>query len=249
MKYSDETLMAYADGELDAETSARVEAAAAADPALARVIARHRALREELRRGFDPVIGEPVPEKLLAAVRSDAAEPIDLRARRHAGRSDAAPAAQSRWSWAQWGAIAASLLIGVLAGSRLWTGPEPMLLHSEGTGLSAGGELAFALTGKLATESDPGDAVRLGPSFRAETGEYCRSFAIARAAGLACREAGRWRVELLAVAEAAATPGETYRMAGAELPKPVREAIDGRIQGEPLDAAGEAAAMEQGWRD
>lgn len=249
MKYSDEILMAYADGELDAETSARVEAAAAADPALARVVARHRALREELRRGFDTVIGEPVPEQLLAAVRSGAAEPIDLGARRHARRSDAALAAQSRWSWAQWGAIAASLVIGVLAGTRFWTGPEPMLLHSEATGLSAGGELASALTGKLASESDPGDAVRLGPSFRAETGEYCRSFAIARAAGLACREEGRWRVELLAVSEVAAAPGESYRMAGAELPKPLRETIDDRIEGEPLDAAGEAAAVERGWRD
>jgi hypothetical protein len=249
MKFSDEILMAYADGELDAETSARVEAAAAADPALARLVDRHRALREELRRGFDSVIGEPVPEQLLAAARNSASEPIDLAARRRAGGSDGAPAAQGRWSWPQWSAVAASLVIGVLAGSRLWTGPEPMLLHSEGTGLSAGGELASALTGKLASESDPGDTVRLGPSFRAENGEYCRSFAIALAAGLACREGDRWRVELLAVSEPATAPGESYRMAGAELPKPLRQAIDERIEGEPLDAAAEVAARKQGWRD
>jgi len=44
MTFSDETIMAYVDGELDAPARAAVDASLATDPELARRIARHRAL-------------------------------------------------------------------------------------------------------------------------------------------------------------------------------------------------------------
>ena len=95
MNIDDQTLMAYADDELDAATRAQVEAALARDPALAARVEEHRALRAELNAAFDPVLDEPVPDRLLAAVkppvRGDSA-PIDLasvrqrRAAKTAGR-------------------------------------------------------------------------------------------------------------------------------------------------------------------
>ncbi|MFN3843995.1 MAG: zf-HC2 domain-containing protein, partial [Rehaibacterium terrae] len=63
MRISDERLMAYVDGELDAAQAAQVEAAIAADPALAAAVARQRRLRERLRAAFDPVLDQPVPER------------------------------------------------------------------------------------------------------------------------------------------------------------------------------------------
>ena len=75
MKITDEQLMAYADGELDAAAAAEVEAAIAADPALAEAVARHRALRRQLRDAFAPGLDEPVPEHLMALVRAPAAKP------------------------------------------------------------------------------------------------------------------------------------------------------------------------------
>ena len=52
MHFSDETLMAYADGELDPATGAQVEAAMAGDAAMAGRVARHRAMpRHSLRAG------------------------------------------------------------------------------------------------------------------------------------------------------------------------------------------------------
>ena len=52
MKFSQEDLMAYADGELDAETRAAVEAAMAEDPSIAAEVARHRALRDRVHGAF-----------------------------------------------------------------------------------------------------------------------------------------------------------------------------------------------------
>ncbi len=69
MNFSEETLMAYVDGELDAATREQVEQAVAADPEVARRVAAHQALNRELRAGFDPVLEEPVPARLVSLVR------------------------------------------------------------------------------------------------------------------------------------------------------------------------------------
>jgi anti-sigma factor RsiW len=55
MNFDDETLMAYADGELDGTARAAVEAAMAADAALAERVARHHELRRRLQAAFEPV--------------------------------------------------------------------------------------------------------------------------------------------------------------------------------------------------
>ncbi len=64
----DETLVAYVDGELDQDAAREVEAAIAADPALAETV---RALREgaaTLRAAFAEPVRAEVPERLIAAV-------------------------------------------------------------------------------------------------------------------------------------------------------------------------------------
>src|SRR5579862_1257434 len=99
MTFNEETLIAYADGELDAATRAALEAAAASDPQLAARIARHRALRARLQEAFAPVLAEPVPERLLASTRGEAPRQ---------GASNVVrlePRARPRWSWPEWSAI------------------------------------------------------------------------------------------------------------------------------------------------
>jgi hypothetical protein len=113
----------------------------------------------------------------------------------------------------------------------------------------AGGTLARALTAQLASRQPPDAPVQIGVSFRARSGLYCRSFVLrdkTALAGLACRDQGAWRVQMLA---AAATPPGTgaYRSAGSAMPPQLAQAIDGLIAGEPLDAQAEAAARERGW--
>jgi anti-sigma factor RsiW len=240
MSFDEETLIAYADGEVDAATGAAVEAAAASDPQLAQRIAQHRALRGRLHAAFAPVLEERVPERLIATVRGGAAavsaeNVIALRPR-------------PRWSWPQWGAMAASLVLGVLLGLLLRPSGAPIATR-DGQ-ILASGPLARALSDQLASTAAPGAPVEVGVSFRAKSGAYCRSFVLhagGSLAGLACREQALWQVMVLAPAEGPGAPG-AYRPAASPLPPAVARSLDELIAGEPLDAAGEAQARSRGWQ-
>jgi anti-sigma factor RsiW len=61
---TDSELQAYADGRLGEERSRAVEAWLAARPDDAERIAAYRRLGEELRRAYDPVLDEPLPDWL-----------------------------------------------------------------------------------------------------------------------------------------------------------------------------------------
>ncbi|TAK88099.1 MAG: anti-sigma factor [Betaproteobacteria bacterium] len=68
-------LQAYADGRLDAERGAAVEAWLAARPEEAERITEYRRITEELRAAYDPVLDEPVPERLAQALGARARWP------------------------------------------------------------------------------------------------------------------------------------------------------------------------------
>lgn len=247
MQFPDETLMAYADGELDADTRRQIETAMAADPTIAERVAKHRALRADLGAAFGGVLDEPMPPHLLDAANSSpaparAATVTDLSAARAAksgGKSSRS------WSWPEWTAIAASLLIGVLAGRSALQPERSQMFATGADGIVATGELSAALDEQLSgTEQD--GSVHIGLSFRAKGGNYCRSFATGTAAGFACREDSQWRVRALNEAGSQGTGGD-YRMAGSELPPAVLAAIDEVIEGEALDREQERAARGQDW--
>lgn len=243
MTFPDEVLMAYADDELDARTRAAVEAAMASDPQIAQRIAHHKALRTRFHSAFNKVLDEPVPARLLQVVRSD------LPA---AGKSNIVPLRRPvrRWTWQQWSAIAATLIVGVIAGRLMWVrsgNPGPLIMR--GGRVLASGSLADALSDRLAAAQTTTDPVRIGVSFRAKSGDYCRTFTLAppaALAGLACRAADGWRVQVLARTE---SPGAgTYRQAASPVPPAVIAAVGNLIAGEPLDAGAEAAARQRHWQ-
>lgn len=245
MTFNEETLIAYADGELDAATRAALEAAAAGDPQLAARIARHRALRARLEDAFAPVLTEPVPERLLASVRGE----MPLPGASNVVRLE--PARRARWSWPEWGAIAASLIVGALLSPLLLNpraGNEPF--DTRAGHMLASGPLAHALSGQLASAQSPGAPVQIGVSFRDKSGGYCRTFVLRDSqslAGLACRESSAWQVVTLARSAPPGAADGTYQQAGSALPPAVAGTLDELIAGEPLDAAAEAAARAAGW--
>src|SRR5215472_2712940 len=245
MTFSDETLNAYVDGELDAATRAALETAMTGDPELAQRIARQRALRARVREAFAPVLTEPVPERLLASVRGApaaerAANVIAFQAR-----------PRPRWSWPQWGAMAASLVVGVLLGPVLLRPAAPQsALETSGGRVVASGVLARALSQQLASAQPAGAPVAIGVSFHARSGGYCRTFVLHETqslSGLACREGPAWQVVALAQSEVPGAGG-SYRQAASALPPAVSRTLDELIVGEPLDAAGEATARAAGWK-
>jgi hypothetical protein len=228
MTYSDDTLMAYADGELDPAERAAIEQAMRTDPAIAAAVERHRALRADVAAAFAGILDEPVPARLQPP-----APVVSLAVERDKRR---------RWSWPEWGALAATLVVGVLAG-RMIPGGGPAIAGN-GNQVVAQGELAAALDRQVGGKAE--GAVKVGVSFAARDGAYCRGFVMGAAAGLACREGGQWKIPVLAEAEKEAAGG--YRQAGSALPPAVLDAIDARIADKPLDAAGEEAARARGWQ-
>ncbi|QDW67338.1 anti-sigma factor family protein [Luteimonas granuli] len=250
MKIDDEILMAYVDGELDPAEAARVEAVIAADPGLAEKLARYLALRRRLSAAFDDVLDEPVPAHLLAVARGGGPTAGGVTGMR-AATARRGTRAQRRWSWPEWGAMAASLLFGVLVVQWLDVRDDRTLplVADAGGRLQAQGHLAEALETRLASAPEAATAVSIGISFRDAGGRYCRSFVLPgnpAQAGLACRDEAGWQVPV--TSEAVTPPGGELRLASTPLPAAVLAELDARIEGEPLDAEAERAARDAGWR-
>lgn len=244
MTFSEETLMAYADNELDAQTRAAVEAAMAKDPEIARRIAQHKALRGKLRLAFDNVIEEPTPQRLINAARGVPA------VRREGNVIPLRRKAPPPRAWPQWASIAASLVVGVIIGQAVLRGSGNNTITSRDGKLLANGVLARALSEQLASTQTDQNPVRIGVSFKSKSGDYCRTFTVKESttlAGLACRDHDDWHMQVLAQTTSAPEGSAAYRQAGSEIPKSVQQAMDDTIAGEPLDANAEAAVREKNW--
>lgn len=249
MKIDEQRLMAFVDGQLDPAEAARVEAAIAADPALAAEVARQRALADALRSAYAAELDEPVPAQLQALLADEraAATPARVLAFEHgrsrAGRRSVVPPGFGPPAWL---GLAAVLVLGLAVGT--WFGRGGADFGPDGDGhLVARGALASALEHRLAADA-PQD-VAVGLSFRDRDGRWCRSFVRggdAPLAGLACRDRdGRWRLPVLGETT---LPGDGLRQAAAALPPAVLAEVDARLAGEPADAEAERRARDAGWR-
>src|SRR5262245_50664487 len=177
MNLSDEELMAYADGRLDAARRAEVEAAMALDPGVARRIQEHQALRRATRELAAP---HSVKQRREATV-------TDLRRVRAARKAEAAQAAAAArraqtprppWGWFEWGAMAASFGGGAIVAYLAITSPGTERFTTEHGQLVARADLDLALSNQLASDPIPGSAVRIGVSFKSKAGTSCRTFLV-----------------------------------------------------------------------
>lgn len=251
MSFSDETLMAFADGELDEATRREVEQAMRHDPALAAKVRQHQALRTNVFNAFTSTLDEEVPQRLQAAARTSKVVHLsNIRQLRTPPPAPPAAPEKRRWSWPEWGALAATLVMGVIAGGlgsqELGGAQQYASFDTEAGTLTAEGRLDEALSEQLASAAAEHDYVRLGVSFKAKDGNYCRSFMLPKTAGLACRSGGQWVIPVMA--NSAAGAAGTYRQAGNAMPAAVLDAIDERIAGAALDANAEKVAQMQGWK-
>jgi anti-sigma factor ChrR (cupin superfamily) len=248
MTPDNEQLMAYVDGELDAEARARFERALAADPALARRVAAQRALRARLVAGLNPQLTEPVPERLLQTARTAPAgeAPVaTLSSWRERGRS----APRTVRVWALPVALAASLLLAGVLAVALWRAPGAAGVALQDGQLVARGPVAGALSTALVNSQAADATVQIGLSFRDHTGRLCRTFMVHAqgSAGIACRAGADWLIERVAVAPAEPGVGDGLRMAASGWPASIMSEVEQRIDGEALDAAGEERARARGW--
>ena len=246
MKFSDELLIAFVNGELAEPARAAVERALRADPAIAARVSQLRARRSRVygvvaggREGGAHAHAHGAPGG-ATVVQLDM-----VRAARNGPLPTPAPP-KPLWTLRHWSALAAALVAGTLAGGfgwRTWQGEAELASLSGADGaLVAQGHLASALTAQLASPG-PSGRVRIGISFLAKDGKYCRSFVMDTTAGLACRDGGAWKIPVLAQGAAGAA-----WMDGTGLPPAVLDAIDSRIAGIPLGPDAERAAQSRGWK-
>jgi hypothetical protein len=254
MTISDETLMAYADGELDAAARAEVESAMREDPQIENRIAAHRALRQTVQAAYSAELSEGIPDRLLTAARGvagkQAGKVVNLQDARAAMERNALRARPLPSQWRTAGTIAASVMVGVGLGVWLSGRSESPLMQSAGGPLVARGQLAKALSNQLAAEQSRNSTVRIGLSYLAKSGDYCRTFALSGAvspSGLACRHGEEWQVQALTQGPGA-VGDSSYRTAGSPMSAAILKSVEGQIAGEPLDQAGERTARERGWK-
>lgn len=180
---TDEMMTAYLDGEASLEERRAIEAALERDAGLRQTLERYRALKTRIDRSFAGVLEQPVPQRIIEA----ASAPYAAYAAPHP------PRRPSRWLTPA--AMAASLTVGVLAGSVVMRSQS-----DDGAALIASAPIMRALD--AAPHEGAAEGVRVIASYRADDGRACREFEIAEtaqtAAGLAClTQDGRWSLAAL----------------------------------------------------
>ncbi len=251
MEWSDEMLMAYADGELDADTAARLRTVLSARPDLAHKVEAYRQVQAQVATTYAPILNEPVPDRLAALLAEPpvrTAEVVDLATRRASAKAAPVAARPLHQRFAPWMAMAAAVVVGVL----LSTGDRPqfdgyaMIALQDGAPV-AGGPLRTALETQLASSDQSGD-VRVGVTFASADG-YCRSFSAqgeAPVAGLACRTGEIWQIALL---ERGTAHDKAELRTASGLSPALAAAIEARASGDMLNAAAERAARDRGWKN
>jgi hypothetical protein len=201
---TDEALMMFADGKLDDAAMDRIANAIQADPALAARVAAFTSTRDLLKGAFSAPINEQPPERLIAAIMSGAALPQGAEVIPFKPRTQTAQAAKTP-GWLPM-ALAAGIA-GIAAGvGGFMIGQDRSRPETAVAALAGAG--TFELAG-LDIARDGQDMV-FGPNLKGNvSGSYrmadrriCRTLSVrhgrsgSAADGVACQNAGSWRVEL-----------------------------------------------------
>ncbi len=264
-KLDEETLMAYVDGELDPGRAAEIEALLAEDAEARATVHMFRESAALARGAFDPILREPVPERLLAAVNAPATGKVSDRLVRR--RSLARFLPQTAWARA----ATVALLVGAGAGyltarwgpgalePAVWvTNADPLL--NEALETTASG----AVFARREPDSQIGREILPLLTFRDAEGWFCRefesSFVVADdrqiSYGVACREQGTWQTRALMTrqliaptlgGDPSADPSQYVPAMGGELAG-FDAIIEQLMVDGPLSPQQEAALIDSGWR-
>jgi hypothetical protein len=242
VKPTPEELMAYADGELDAEHAKRVEHAISADPVMRAEVEAHRRTRAAAREAFDTMAQAPMSPGLRQLAGS-------LSAPRRPAAWNFGPrnAAEARKLWAPLAlpaALAAALGIGVVSTALVTASSDDLIDWRNGP--SAGSQLARVLD-----RSPSGEASGSGErqavvvaSFEAADGRICRQFELGGGAadGVACRTDESWSI--IALAQRPGGPNG-YQAAGDD--SAIAIVVAGLNPGLRIAADAEQVLIEKKW--
>lgn len=254
--FDDETLMAFADGELDDATRQAVEQAMETDEEIVSRVALFAKTGALSKQALGPLGAEPVPESLLASVtamienqtptgqqdevREDNVVPLSVPRR--------TPWRESSTRWAMPLAASVALVIGGLAGFYIANTPggsdveglriaqfdQPGLINALQT-VPSGSDITLASTG---------DRLRMIATFRDAEDGLCREFEVdqddrSTFVSVACRMTEVWEIQFAVAA--------TSRSADGYAPASSLESLDAYLSaigaGEPLSEEEEKTAL------
>lgn len=243
---TDELLCAWLDGELTATERARVDAALAAQPALAERLERLRLANELTRRHADAIDRQPLRPALQALLATTAPAappgqagtvvPLPLRARLLHHWQQLSVAQGSL-------ALAASLVLAV--------GLALVVMQRDDSAADG-----FALHAALLEQVASGDTLQVGSStlsprfsFRNTAGDWCRVYHVEEPGqgsdNIACRVNEGWTLQ--ASLPAAQQDADAYVPATGTADG-LDVLLDQLMQGAPLSLDTEARLLRQGWQ-
>ncbi len=253
-EFDDETLMAFADGELDAATAAVVEEAIVRDEALRARVEMFTETRAQAKAELRPSPEEPVPAALDAAVREmveasrKASAAADLPTGNvvsiDAARRNNGPIRSGAWQLPLAASLAAAIAAGVV-GYQLGSangGHAPQLADASRADIV---EALWTLQSGQEQPLPDGGRVRVVASFRDNNESLCREYEVNPATGnslvaVSCIEDDGWAMRF---AVAAPVGGDGYAPASSmDALEAYLSAIDA---GPPLSMDEEARALAE----
>lgn len=261
MTFDDNTLIAYLDGQLPEADYGTLEQALQRDEALRTRLQALADSSELARRAFDPVLLEPLPPQLIAAIW----RAPDPRARvSPPGTGATQPAGLLAWLGLRpgpgaWPALASVVVLGlgVVIGWQLMApaGDARWALRQGTTVTDEALSLALEVSPSGRALRTVGGVVEILASFEQVGGGHCREFSRSNPGGtlgelgIACRRAqGDWQLEFLAAESRSSEAARSgYLTASDQQHEQADAFLRDRVQGQPLDDTEERALIEGGW--
>jgi anti-sigma factor RsiW len=252
-EFDDETLMAFADGEADAVTRARIMRVMAGDPDIAARVEMFRASRARVSGALKPLFDETVPPALKMSVEAMIERDVEARAQKaavgnkvvslHAQRAKRKSLLAAPW----FAPLAACIVLSVGAAAGYAVGVKMPAQYETDFASIRDPAIMQALydtpSGKQIDLPASGRTLEPVLSFQLEDGTLCREFKLRElnskgVISIACLESNRWQTHLVM---AATRPEEGYVPAGSA------ETIDAYLAsihaGSPLDGTAEEEAL------
>ncbi|MCP1335485.1 hypothetical protein [Futiania mangrovi] len=243
-EWTEDEIVAYADGSAEGDAARRAARAVETDPRARAIFQRVREANAILRAAFDAPMQEATPAPILAAIHGEPGKVAALHRRAPMRRLASL-------------AMAASVVLAVGLAVYL----EPGLLGQGGRDaapalalgpVAQGTALATALETRAA--GAPEGTVTVLATFRTENGQVCREFEHMPQndsiviGGIACRTSGGWAVEALAGIEGDAAGAGGYTTASGE-DDPLAGVLTRLGAGPALPPAEEGRLLQRGWRE
>lgn len=246
-EFTDEDLMAYADGELAEDRAAALDLAIAEDAALAERLGLFLDTRQIAADALRPMLDEPVPDHLVQKVRDLAAAAADSPTP-NVSEDNVVPFSSRSLSRPVWHLpVAASIALAIGLGAGLMmsnpTAQPPSLAIAEVVDPVLSEALSTLASGDRIDLAD-GAQIAAIATFRAEDNALCREFEYDHSNGtafvsIACHTGENWQVSFTVAAAGTADGGYA--------PASSLEVLDAYLSvtnaGAPLTPVEETAAL------